>query len=98
MPRVNNTMTFAEVHQRISNFFISNYSATEDEQGIIGGVNNEKEQYNKWKRTMVERMYKKKRQRQLKLATQHNSFRHRNLAHHHSHHNHKWEGSTMLVW
>eukprot|EP00971_Amphidinium_carterae_P297642 5913458-Amphidinium_carterae.1 len=53
MLRVNNTTTFAEVHQWISNFFSRTCSGTEDEQNPIGGVNNEEDPYmiafNKWK-------------------------------------------------
>eukprot|EP00971_Amphidinium_carterae_P244545 4855670-Amphidinium_carterae.2 len=49
MLRINQTTTFDEVHQWVSNYFNSTYAGVEDEKGTIGAMNDpDEEQYEKW--------------------------------------------------
>eukprot|EP00971_Amphidinium_carterae_P149647 2966982-Amphidinium_carterae.1 len=50
MLRINQTTTFEEVHQWISNYFNSTYSGADEEKGTIGNINDaDEEQYDEWK-------------------------------------------------
>eukprot|EP00971_Amphidinium_carterae_P064612 1280263-Amphidinium_carterae.2 len=60
MLRVNNTTTFTEVHQWISNFSNSTYRVTEEENGTIGGVTDETEKYNEQAMIAFNKWYKGK--------------------------------------
>eukprot|EP00971_Amphidinium_carterae_P145009 2873137-Amphidinium_carterae.1 len=49
MLKINQTTTFDEVHQWISNYFNSTYARADEEKGTIGAINDpDEEQYEEW--------------------------------------------------